>query len=296
MSILGPFLNPVEWVKAYKFNKKNSKFNKSTYDLELFLYSKILNNNMLHWGYFEDINILPETISLKQVEDAQVKYAQNIIAQITDTQHPVLDVGCGMGGLAQLMLNEKLKVEVLTPNKNQIHYINSNFKNLPSHNCKFEQFESGQKYGTVINSESLQYISLDDAFKKVEEIMLPDGRWIIVDYFRLSENGINKSAHLLEDFNRKLEEYNWKKVHEQDITLNVLPTIAFVNMYFNRILLPVKHYAFEKLRYKKGWLFYLTKNFRTSIDNKIVKEKAAIDPAQFVSEKKYMFFVLEKNK
>jgi cyclopropane fatty-acyl-phospholipid synthase-like methyltransferase len=296
MSILGPFFNPVEWVKAYKFNKENSKFDKSSYDLELYLYSKILNNNMLHWGYFEDTKVLPETISLKQVEDAQVNYAQNIIEQITDTQNPVLDVGCGMGGLAQLMLKKKLKVEVLTPNKNQIQYINSNFEGLVSHNCKFEQFVSEQKFGTVINSESLQYISLDDAFKKADEIMLSNGRWIIVDYFRLNENGINKSAHLLKNFNEKLEEYNWKKVYEQDITMNVLPTIAFANMYYTRILLPVKHYAFEKLRFKKGWLFYLTKNLRTSIDSKIVKEKAAIDPAQFVNEKKYMFFVLEKNK
>jgi hypothetical protein len=50
MSLITPFFNPMEWVRAYRFNKRNAKFDKSSYDLELFLYSKILNNNMLHWG------------------------------------------------------------------------------------------------------------------------------------------------------------------------------------------------------------------------------------------------------
>jgi cyclopropane fatty-acyl-phospholipid synthase-like methyltransferase len=96
MSDISPFFNPIEWVSACRFQKKNAKFDKSTYDLELYLYLKILTNNMLHYGYFEDVSVQPETISLKQVEDAQVKYANNIIDQIIAKDAPVLDVGCGM--------------------------------------------------------------------------------------------------------------------------------------------------------------------------------------------------------
>ena len=59
------FLNPFEWIRATKFVKQNSKFDKSTYDLELYLYSKILHNNMLHYGYFEDTSINCEAIHLK---------------------------------------------------------------------------------------------------------------------------------------------------------------------------------------------------------------------------------------
>jgi len=296
MSKIGSFFNPIQWIKAYKFHKNNAKFDKSTYDLELHLYSKILNNNMLHWGYFQNVNINPDTISLKMVEEAQIKYAENIIEQISDNKNPVLDVGCGMGGLAELMLNKNLIVEVLTPNRNQIDFIKSKFKDITSHNCKFENLESGNKYGTVINSESLQYIKLDDAFKKMDTIILPHGKWIVVDYFRLNDRGINKSAHILDSFKSKLEEYGWKISYEKDITANVLPTIAFANLFYNRILIPIKHYAYEKLRYKKAWLYYLTEKLRVSIDKKIVKENASIDPEQFVNEKKYMFFVLEKIK
>ena len=142
MKFYTPFINPVDWYKAYKFNKENSKFEKSSYDLELYLYSKILNNKMLHWGYFEKTTIEPDTISLKMVEEAQIKYAKNIIEQITDKKNSVLDVGCGMGGLAEMMLENKLTVEVLTPNRNQIDFIRANFPGLTNHQLKFEDFNS----------------------------------------------------------------------------------------------------------------------------------------------------------
>ncbi len=294
MKYISSFFNPIEWIRAYRFNKKNKQFDKSSYDLELYLYSKILTNDMLHYGYFEDISIKPETISLKQLEDAQIKYAENIIQQIVDKDNLILDVGCGMGGFAKILLDNQFKVEVLTPNKNQIEYINHKYKELPSHNCKFEKFNSTNQFGTIINSESLQYISLNDAFEKVEKTLLPGGRWIIVDYFRLHDKGISKSAHLLEDFHNKVKEFGWKIKHEQDITKNVLPTLKFVNMYADRFLLPIKHYAFEKLRYKKGWLYYLTCELRKFVDKKLKKERASIDPEKFVDEKKYILFVLEK--
>jgi cyclopropane fatty-acyl-phospholipid synthase-like methyltransferase len=294
MSTITPFFNPIEWVRAYRFNKENAKFEKSSYDLELFLYSKILNNNMLHWGYFEDPEVQPDEMSLKQVCEAQIRYAQNIVDQIVDKQHPILDVGCGMGGLAELMLEQKLKVEVLTPNKNQISYISNKHKDLPCHPCKFEQFDPTERYGTVINSESLQYITLDDAFQKLDGTILPNGRWIITDYFRTNQNDKNTGSHLLSDFKQHIKKHGWNILVEKDITTNVLPTIQFANLYIDRFLIPVKHYGYEKLRYKKGWLFYLTNRIRKNIDAKIEKERASVDPNQFVQDKRYLFFVLEK--
>jgi len=295
MGSITPFFNPIEWVRAYRFNKQNAKFDKSSYDLELYLYSKILNNNMLHWGYFEDTDVKPDEISLKQVGDAQLRYANYILAQVADKKHPVLDVGCGMGGLADLMLEQSMAVEVLTPNKNQISYISGRHPLLTCHRCKFEEFNAAKRYGTIINSESLQYITLDDAFQKVDASILPKGRWIITDYFRTNDNEQNRGSHRLDDFRQHVSRHGWNILVEKDMTLNVLPTIHFVNLYLDRFLEPVKHYGFEKLRYKKGWLFYLTARFRTKIDAKIAKERAAVDPVRFVNDKKYLFFVLEKS-
>jgi hypothetical protein len=53
-------------------------------------------------------------------------------------------------------------------------------------------------------------------------------------------------------------------------------------MYAERFLIPLKHFAFEKLRYKKAWLYFLTENIRNGIDKKMNKEFAAIDPKKFL--------------
>lgn len=289
-----PFVNPVKWVKAYRFHKQNSKYDKSCYDLELYLYSRILKNDMLHFGYFNDIDIKPEKISIELLEEAQINYANHIIEKIEIKDKPILDVGCGMGGLAKLLLGKGLTVEVVTPNKNQIDYIKCKYNNLPNHHCKFERFESTQMFGTIINSESLQYINLNEAISKIDKLLLPGGRWIVVDFFRIQDTGVNRSGHMLGTFKGKLDEHGWKIVHEQDITLNVLPTLSFLNMYLDRFIFPLKHYAFEKLRFKKAWLYYLTGNLREKIESKIAKECAAIDVTKFLNEKKYLFFVIEK--
>ncbi|NND95351.1 MAG: methyltransferase domain-containing protein [Flavobacteriales bacterium] len=295
MKGLYPFLNPLEWIKARKFARQNAKFDKSSYDLELFLYSKMLTNNMLHYGYFDDIDTRPETISFEQFEYAQMRYAENIIEHLDHKEDLVLDVGCGMGGLSQLLSEKGFKVESLTPNKNQIEFINANHPHLTTYDCKYEDLKTSKKYGTVINSESLQYISLKAAFQKTESIILPKGKWVIVDYFSLEKKGENQRPHHIDTFYKEAGSFGWKITYEQDITPNILPTLKYVEMYVNRILLPVKHFAYEKLRYKSPRIFYLSRKVRESVDKKFEKERKTIDPAVFQKERKYILMVLEKS-
>ena len=292
--ILLKFINPITLIKAGHYQKKNSKYDKSTYDLELFLYSKIMKNDMLHYGYFENPDIEGEEISVKAIEEAQIRYAQNIIDQITDTSNLILDIGCGMGGLSNLIIQNGLKVEALTPNENQIRHIKTKYPNITCYQKRFEDFDTNNVYGTIINSESLQYIPLNKAFEKADKIVKPCGTWIIADYFRFNDSGINKSSHIFDDFIAKTNEYGWEITYQQDITPNILPTIKLAFMYAERFLLPVTHFVFEKIRFKKAWLYYLIQDFKQVVDCKITKELASVDPVKFRNEKKYMLIVLKK--
>jgi cyclopropane fatty-acyl-phospholipid synthase-like methyltransferase len=293
MSLVTDFLNPVRWVKAYRFQKQQKSFDKSAFDLELYLYAQMLRNDMLHYGYFEDPDVNPDQISIRQFEDAQIFYAKKIISHIQKTDEPVLDVGCGMGGLSALLLKDNVPVEALTPNYNQVSYIGKTMPGLKVHHRKFEDFKPERKFGTIINSESLQYIRLQDAFQNVEDSLNPGGRWIIADYFRTGSHAKHHSGHQMEDFFRMAAERNWKVVHEEDISLHILPTIKYVYMYASRFLMPLKHFAFEKLRYKKPWLYFLTSSLRTKAEEKMKRELMAVDPELFLSEKKYVLLVLE---
>ena len=283
--LFSSFLNPVQLIQAYRFHKKTGRYDRTVNDLELKLYSKILKNDMLHYGYFDDVDIAPEFISIGILEQAQNRYAEIIAEQILDKNLPVLDVGCGMGGLSNFLLSKGINVEALTPDRNQIDYIERLELGPVCHHSRFEEFRTENKYGTVINAESLQYLPLEETFRKVDHIILPEGRWIITDVFRRYEKSSNKSGHRIIDLLCKVKEHGWKIVYERDITPNVLPTLKLIHMYVDRYLIPLSHYAEEKFTYKKAWLFYLTKNIRHDISVKSKKEVLAIQPELFVAEK-----------
>ena len=293
-SLIKKIINPVELIRAFRFHKKQKAQKKSSEDLELMLYSKIIRNDMLHYGYFEDYNIEASSISIKDLENAQMRYVELLTKQISTTGKKVLDVGCGMGGLSNILFEKGFQVESLTPDNNQKNYITSKYEQLKVHHMKFENFKSENQFNTVINSESLQYINLDKAFDLVSQILSKNGRWIIVDYFRINDNGINKSGHLHEDFLNRIEQKGWKIVYEQDITKNALPTLKFAMVFINRFIKPLASFANAKLKNKKAWLFYLTDKLRESMSKKSNKELAALDPEKFIKEKKYILYVLER--
>ena len=292
-SVIKKMINPIELIRAYRFHKKQSQHVKSSEDLELMLYSKIIRNDMLHYGYFDNIDLNPDSISIKDLEKAQMRYVEIIIEQILDKEKNVLDVGCGMGGLSKILFDKGIKVQSLTPDKNQRKHIETKYKELKVHHMKFEDFKTDEKFGTIINSESLQYIDLDTAFNSVSNILSKNGRWIVTDYFRINDNGINKSGHMHSDFLNSVERNGWKIIHENDMTLNALPTLKFAITFIDRFVKPLALFSNEKLRHKQGWLFYLTRELREKLSKKSKKELAALDPEKFIQEKKYMFYVLE---
>ncbi len=292
MKLITPFLNPIQWFKAGSFARKNRKADKVNYDLELYLYSKVLTNNMLHYGYFEDVDVDPKSISFQDFEDAQKQYWENIIALVEDKDKAILDVGCGLGGLSQMLNSRGYPVESLTPNLNQIEYIKQHYPELTTHHSNYEHYEAGKRYGTIINSESLQYVfPLEAAFNKTEELIAPGGNWIICDYFSL---GDTKKPHNLKNFHETAEQYGWDLEYEQDITPNILPTLSFVTMYANRFIFPLKHYGYEKLKHKRPRLYYLTQRIRDYIDGKLEKEVGKVRPETFQEKKKYVLLKLKK--
>jgi cyclopropane fatty-acyl-phospholipid synthase-like methyltransferase len=294
-NLFSPFFNPVNLLQAYRFHKNTGRYDRTVNDLELKLYSKILKNDMLHYGYFDDINTAPEFISIGLLEQAQNRYAEIIAEQILEKSLPVLDVGCGMGGLSNFLLSKGINVEALTPDRNQIDYIERLNHGLVCHHCRFEKFVSAKMFGTIINSESLQYLNLDATFRNVDRIINPGGRWIITDVFRIGEKSSNKSGHRIGDLLIMIKEHGWKIVFERDITQHILPTLKLLHMYVDRYLIPLSQYAEEKFTYKKAWVFYLTKNIRQAIADKCRKEILAIKPEIFLEEKKYMLYVLQKD-
>src|SRR5688572_14281368 len=76
-------------------------------DAQLKLYAEILPGDFLNYGFYDNPSLPPEQLSLQDIQEAQIRYGQLLIDAIREPSRPVLDVGCGMGGLLNLLVAQK---------------------------------------------------------------------------------------------------------------------------------------------------------------------------------------------
>jgi len=265
-------------------------------DAQLKLFSKLLPGDFLHYGYFEDENIKPEDISLNDIYQAQENYGWQIVDLITDTTQPVLDIGCGMGGLIALMIQKDIKAVALTPDKNQAKHIREKYADTMLLECRFEDMKADDYvsfFGAVITSESLQYLKLDQALPIIDKILQRGGKWLACDYFKTGLKG-DKSGHNWELFVKKLNEFGFIISFQKDITPNILPTIRYVDMLTTKIGFPIKDFIIEKLQAKAPGIHYALEGALPEIEAKIKKNTDKTDPVIFAANKRYMLLVIER--
>lgn len=81
-----------------------------------------------------------------------------------------------------------------------------------------------------------------------------------MDCLRLFRNRVirqEKNGALLGCFMEKVKANGWQLEYEQEnITPNILPTIAFVYMWGNTIQLPLYNFGVEKLQVKAPGYYY----------------------------------------
>ncbi len=293
LGVLKKLVLPQHLYKVIKHQRNKNNTSRVYDDAQLKLYSNIIPGDFLHYGYFEDVNITPQDISLNAIYKAQLKYAELILDKVTDKVSPVLDIGCGMGGLIKLMLDRGLKPSALTPDKNQVQYIRNKYADVTVFESKFEDMNPLEnQYGTVITSESLQYLKLDIALPLLKKILKPGGKWVACDYFRIGEKA-EKSGHYWEQFVAQVTKAGWKITYEQDITKNVLPTISYVYMWGNDIIKPVKDFAIGKLEKKQPGMHYVLQDVINMVNIKLDKNLEVVNPVTFAANKKYVLLVME---
>lgn len=294
--VLKRFLYPQHLYKVIRLQSGRKKNKRAFDDAQLKLLSKLLPGDFLHYGYFEDVNTRPEDISLNDIYQAQENYGWQLVNLITDTAQPVLDIGCGMGGLNALMMQRGIKAIALTPDRNQAKHIRGKYTSTELMECRFEDMNAedyASYFGTVITSESLQYLKLDQALPLIDKILKKSGKWIVCDYFKMASGG-GKSGHNWEIFTEKLAKHGFKITYEEDITPHIMPTIRYVDMLEMKIGLPLKDFVLEKIQVKAPGLYYALQGALPEIEAKIKKNTDTIDPDIFAANKRYMLLVIER--
>lgn len=282
--------------QAFQLQRNRKRNSRSLEDIQLKLYSEILPSDFLHFGYFESPSISPQDISINEMVAAQGRYADLLLAQVEDRQSPILDIGCGMGGMCRLMLERKMHPVALSPDRLQVNHIRQKYPQVPVIHSKFEVVAANEyagTFGTVITSESLQYLKLDKSLPLLAQIVKPGGRWIACDFF-FREPTSEKTCHYWDDFVQQTSAARWTITLEQDITQNVLPTLRFVHLLAARFGIPLMRYAFLRFRRKQPGLHHILENLLSGIEQMAQTGIQQIDPVAFESRHKYMLVVLER--
>lgn len=289
-------VHPRHVVELLKRLPKQKHGTKAADDAQLRLYSEILPGDFLNYGFFDDPDIAPEKLSLHDIQQAQLRYGRLLVAQIRDRGGAVLDAGCGMGGLLNLLVEQGFSPTALTPNSKQIKYVSSRHPTVPMIHGTFEDIPTDKfrgRFATVIMSESFQYMNLSAALGVMEKILAPGGRWILCDYFRANDRA-RKSGHLWADFVPALEKNNWQIVSSRDITRNALPAVGYAYMWGRRVGMPIATFVLEKLRRKRPALHYLFEEVIEQSRAYLLDQLELVNPETFARDKKYMLLTIER--
>jgi SAM-dependent methyltransferase len=293
--ILKRFLLPHHLYQVIKLQRTRKKKARVFDDAQLKLYAQLIPGGFLHYGYFENPTIKPEDMSLNDIYQAQENYGHELIKLIKN-DGLILDIGCGMGGLIRLLKDNNKTVIGLTPDINQVNHIKEKYPDVQVLDCRFEDMPSEtyvDAFQTVITSESLQYLKLDETLPIIEKILKKGGQWIACDYFKIGNQG-EKSGHNWDYFEKKLNDFGFAIRYQRDITPNVLPTIAYAYMWATRIGLPLKNFGLEKLAVKAPGIRYVLSETIPEIEKKIHKNIETVNPAIFAANKKYVLMCIER--
>ncbi len=294
--VLLKLLSPKSLRHPINLSRNKKKKKRPHVDVTLKLFSKILPGDFLHYGYFEDVDRSPEDISINDMARAQVDYAGLLINKIKDKDSPVLDVGCGMGGLIGLLLSQGFAPVALTPDRFQIDYVQKQYPETEILNTKFEHMpleKYKNHFGTVIMSESLQYQKIEKSLRIVDTVLAPGGTWIISDYFKKRKTRL-ASGFFWEAFNDQIERAGWKISYSKDITPNTLPFLNFILMWSRRLLIPLMELVLENFQNSRPGVYYLVEEVIELLKDDLNKKTDYVTPEIFARDRKYMLLALER--
>jgi len=192
-------------------------------------YLSLTNSSYLHYGYWKNIPVPPEELTMARFREAQAAYVDLIGDRIPAEVKTILDVGCGIGGNATYLVSKGYTVDGLAPDSfQQEKFLAKTQGKAKFYLTTFEQFQAEYTYDLVLFSESTQYMAAQDIATGAAKVLNSGGYVLLVDMMRTDasyKEGMFSNCHEVKEFQATMEQAGFKLIETKDISEQILPTI-----------------------------------------------------------------------
>ena len=269
-------------------------------DHGLKLYSETIRSDYLHYGFWGEPNSVEiESITLQEIKNAQDRYIEHLASFIPNEVNSILDVGCGIGGNAEYLINQGYVVETLSPDDFQKSTIAEKFNNqMTFHHCKFEKFQPEKQYDLILESESACYIRINKGFEKAWETLRAGGYLLASDYFVHfrddSKNLHLRSSHDMEKYLSSAKAHGFEFIREYDQTDNTMPTLDYGKYFIERFINPTIEYSVHSAKKKYTKTDALIGKLVAQKHEEKKNQLDLLDSTLFRKYRKYMIYLFQK--
>jgi ubiquinone/menaquinone biosynthesis C-methylase UbiE len=201
----------------------------------------------LHYGYWTP-DLPADYFNLAR---AQANYSQFLLSHIPVGVKTILDVGCGMGAMAQKLIGLGYQVDCVSPSLLLTQRVREKLgSSCRIFECNYEELETDNRYDLVLCSESFQYLNMEKAISQTLRFLNDKGYLLICDFFKTDAKG--KSAlsggHRLSGFYSLISQHPFQSVEDIDITPQTAPTMTLVHNLLTHVGLPIHDMLFYFLK------------------------------------------------
>jgi SAM-dependent methyltransferase len=254
--------------------------------------------DFLHYGYWEE-GMEVDILNLKQ---AQQNYTDFLFSHIPQGTKSILDVGCGSGKIARMLLDKGYQVDGVSPAERLTERAREAVGQEGTiYHGTYEEvaIPEGKTYDLILFSESFQYINMPRNFERSYQLLNEGGYMLLCDFFRYEEHKHRPlgGGHWLGHYEPALANSKFEVVTEIDITQKVAPTMDLVNGLTMEVMKPAWEMgtALAEARLP-GWVWRIIKwKFgKKMLDIEAKQFKGERNAKNFIADKKYCLILLKK--